>query len=454
MTRRLRAGPAVGARGVGATSPSGDTPVVTRRHRDLRSLGRRAGHPRRPARGDGRARSGVPLRRGRLPRALLRRAPGDRAAGPARPRCASRRWTRWARARSRPTWPARSFPTKLRLRHDGIRADPRRPGPDGHAHDEGAGPAGAPQLRRHRSGRHPAQPGAGRLHRPAAGARARPRGAARGARAVGAARSRRRGLPGLAQVEVLHRGARRHQVHHLQRGRGRPGRVHEPLAARGRSARGARGDDHRRPHHRGRRGLHLLPRGVPAGAGAARRRHPPGRGGGLPRARRPGARPSLPDPREGGRGRVRLRRGDRADRVPRGAARHAAAASAVPRRQRALGTPHGHQQRGDPRLRGAHLPARRRLVRRVRHGEEQGHQDLRAGRQRPAAGAGRGPAGHDAAADDLRHRRRRRRASTGSRPSRPAVPPAAACPRTSSTSRWTTSRSRPRARSWAPAGSS
>ena len=137
-----------------------------------------------------------------------------------------------------------------------------------------------------------------------------------------------------------------------------------------------------------------------------------------------------------------------------GRARHAAAPSALPRGQRALGAPHGHQQRGDPRLRRAHLPARRRLVRRVRHREEQGHQDLRPGRQRAAAGAGRGAAGHDAAADDLRHRRRGRRRATGSRPSRPAVPPGAACPRTSSTSRWTTSRSRRRERSWGPAASS
>ena len=273
------------------------------------------------------------------------------------------------------------------------------------------------------------------------------------ARAVGAARSRRCGLPGVAQVEVLHRGPGRHEVHRLQRGRGRPGRVHEPLVARRRSARRARGHAHRGSHHRRGRGVHLLPRGVPPGAGAARRGHRPGRGGGLPRSRRPGSRASLPHPREGGCGRVRLRRGDGADRVPGGSARHAAAASALPRGERALGAPHGHQQRGDARLRGAHLPARSRLVRRVRHREEQGHQDVRPGRQRAAAGAGRGAAGHDAAADDLRDRRRSHRRSTGSRPSRPAVPPAAACPRTSSTSRWTTSRSRRRERSWGPAAS-
>ena len=43
------------------------------------------------------------------------------------------------------------LPDEARVRHDGTRADPRHPGPDGHAHDEGAGPAGSPELRRRRS---------------------------------------------------------------------------------------------------------------------------------------------------------------------------------------------------------------------------------------------------------------------------------------------------------------
>ena len=51
------------------------------------------------------------------------------------------------------------------------------------------------------------------------------------------------------------------------------------------------------------------------------------------------------------RGRVRVRRGDRAHRVGRGAARHAAAAAAVPDHVGAVGQAHVHQQRRDARQR-------------------------------------------------------------------------------------------------------
>ncbi len=75
-----------------------------------------------------------------------------------------------------------------------------------------------------------------------------------------------------------------------------------------------------------------------------------------------GSRPTLPDQGQGGCGCVRLRRGDRADRLPGGAPRHASCPPALPRGQRAVGLPHRHQQRGDPRVGRTHLPARRRLV--------------------------------------------------------------------------------------------
>ena len=63
---------------------------------------------------------------------------------------------------------------------------------------------------------------------------------------------------------------------------------------------------------------------------------------------------------------------------------------------------------------------------RDRHREEQGHQGLRAGRQGEQHGPDRGADGHHAPRDHLRHRRRHRRAASSSRPSRPAVLPAAA----------------------------
>ena len=89
----------------------------------------------------------------------------------------------------------------------------------------------------------------------------------------------------------------------------------------------------------------------------------------------------LPHRRPHRRRRLRLRRGDGADRLDRGPARHAAAAPALPGRVGPLGLPDADQQRRDLRQRAADHPQRRRLVRRHRHGEEQGHQGLLPGRQ-------------------------------------------------------------------------
>ncbi len=74
-----------------------------------------------------------------------------------------------------------------------------------------------------------------------------------------------------------------------------------------------------------------------------------------------------------------------------------------------------------------------------------GHQDLLARRQGEQHRPRRGAHGHDLARDRVRRRRWRPRTARRSRPCRPAAPPAAACRRTSSTSRWTSTRSRPRA---------
>ena len=109
-------------------------------------------------------------------------------------------------------------------------------------------------------------------------------------------------------------------------------------------------------------------------------------------------------------------------------------------RERPLGLPDPDQQRGDLRQRSGHHPARRGVVRRHRHREEQGHQGLRPGRQDQEHGPDRGADGHAAADDRRGNGRRRARTAARSRPCRPAVPPAAAFPRSTSTRRSTTSR--------------
>ena len=63
-------------------------------------------------------------------------------------------------------------------------------------------------------------------------------------------------------------------------------------------------------------------------------------------------------------------------------ARHAPPAPALPGRIGPVGVSHADQQRGDLRQHRAHHAQRRRVVRRHRHGEEQGHQGVRAGRPR------------------------------------------------------------------------
>ncbi len=74
-----------------------------------------------------------------------------------------------------------------------------------------------------------------------------------------------------------------------------------------------------------------------------------------------------------------------------------------------------------------------------------GHQDLLARRQGQQHRTRRSADGHDLAPDHLRHRAVASRAARRSRPSRPAVHPAGACRRTSSTCRWTSTPSSPRA---------
>ena len=74
------------------------------------------------------------------------------------------------------------------------------------------------------------------------------------------------------------------QVHHLQRRRRRPGRLHGPEPPRGQSPQRHRRHDHRRLRHRRRRGLHLRPDGISARRQA---RHPRPRAGAEARPARP-----------------------------------------------------------------------------------------------------------------------------------------------------------------------
>ena len=73
----------------------------------------------------------------------------------------------------------------------------------------------------------------------------------------------------------------------------------------------------------------------------------------------------LPHRRPHRRRGLRLRRGDGADGLDRGRARHAAAAAALPGRVGPVGLPDAHQQRRDVRQHPGHHPRGRRLVRRA-----------------------------------------------------------------------------------------
>ncbi len=149
-----------------------------------------------------------------------------------------------------------------------------------------------------------------------------------------------------------------------------------------------------------------------------------------------------------GAGRVRLRRGNRADGVGRRQARHAPAPSAVPGGKRIVGLPHAHQQRGDVRQRAADYPQRRGVVRRHRHRKEQGHQGFCARRQNQKHRPHRSADGHAHAADRRGNgRRRARRRQNQGRPDRRALRRLHSGV-TRSTRRWITNRLPSSAPSW------
>ena len=82
--------------------------------------------------------------------------------------------------------------------------------------------------------------------------------------ALGPARPRRRRVPDRQEVALLPRQPGRQALHHLQRRRGRPRRVHGPRRPRGQPALGHRGHAHRGLRDRRRRGLRLRAPRVPA----------------------------------------------------------------------------------------------------------------------------------------------------------------------------------------------
>ncbi len=100
------------------------------------------------------------------------------------------------------------------------------------------------------------------------------------------------------------------------------------------------------------------------------------------------------------------RRRDRPHRLRRRADRGPAPAAALPRPARALGEADGHQQRRDLGHRPQHHPARRGVVLRPGNEDEQGYEDLLAGRQDQQHGSRRGPHGDHAPGHRVRHRRR------------------------------------------------
>ena len=153
-------------------------------------------------------------------------------------------------------------------------------------------------------------------------------------------------------------------------------------------------------------GYVYVPRRVSAGRPAAAARHRAGRGEGLPGREHPRLRLQLRSEDQGGRRRLRLRRRDRADRLHRGQARHAAPAPAVPGAEGPVGQADQHQQRRDLRQRPLDHPQRRRGLR--RHAAPR---RARAPRSSPWPARsthrpGRGPHGHHPPRDHLRHRRR------------------------------------------------
>ena len=184
-----------------------------------------------------------------------------------------------------------------------------------------------------------------------------------------------------------------------------------------RSAPRAGGHGHRRPTPSApTRATSTSAASIPSAVAACKRRSSRPKTSGLAGQRHLRDAVRLPRRHAHRRRRLRLRRGDGADGLDRGQARHAPAAPALPRRE-------GLWER--PTLINnvetfANIPPIVRkgadVVRRHRHGEEQGNQGLLADRQDPQHRPDRGADGHAAAAHrrgDGRRRARRRQDQGG-----------------------------------------
>ena len=210
------------------------------------------------------------------------------------------------------------------------RSEAPHPAPEGHRVFPRAGAHCASQLRadgiRLAGGLHRPR----RLRRPRGGADAKARRRGGGDQAQRPARARRRGLPHGRQVGGRHERGGGPEIHGLQRRRGRPRRLHGPLHSGGRPAQPHRGHAAGRLRHRRQPRLRLRARGVSAGRGAAEQCHSSGtRGGAVGRGHSGlGFRFRSGNPHR--RGRVRLRRGNRADELRRGPARRARPEAALP----------------------------------------------------------------------------------------------------------------------------
>ena len=172
------------------------------------------------------------------------------------------------------------------------------------------------------------------------------------------------GYPDRPQVDHRRQGPGQPQVRDLQRRRGRPRGVHGSQRPRERPVPGPRGDGHRRLRGPRQRGLHLLPRGVPARGGPPPDRDPERPAGRLPR---PGDRRHrrsastsrsawAPAPSSA----ARRPRSSRPSRARRGTPRPRPPYPAV---SGPVGPAHAHQQRRVVRQRADDPPQGPRLVR-------------------------------------------------------------------------------------------
>ena len=252
-------------------------------------------------------------------------------------------------------------------------------------------------------------PGARRVRRVGARDRARPRRRHPAGDRRAPARSWGRGVPDRSEVAGGGRPAARAEVRRVQRRRIRAGHLQGPRADGERSVRDHRGAHDRRARDRRGDGLPLHPRRVPARDETPAGSDRGGAGRRAPRAGRDARRVRLRHRAPSWRGRLHLRRGDRAVQLDRGQARRATEQAAVPRDPRRLRTPDRDQQRGDAGQRAPGVGAGRRRVRRARDGGLDGHATVLPVGPRRAPRCLRGRTRHHPRRGDRDGRRRARR---------------------------------------------